>query len=409
MASHSGKKGSGKGQKGRVQFRRNRSARRRTKDWTGKAQEAEDAARIERVVAKGDLSRGRTVTHHVDEEPAEGLRRGVVMNVRGLYADVDDGQRIWPCTVRRVLRTRRIEERSAVTVGDRVHFSVGEESAGVVQEGAIEHVEPRGGMLQRLAGRRVQTIVANVDQAIIVSSAAEPRPKPHLIDRYIVATHFGGMQPIIVMNKIDLDCGMTSDEATRPGGQAARRSDEAGDSPETDNSDDAGYSAASILDRYTALGYIAFCTSAATGEGIDTLREVLKGKSSAIAGQSGVGKSSLLNAVQPGLDLKVGEVTEQTGKGRHTTTTAHLIRLEVGGYVVDTPGIRSFDVTIVPQGEIEAYFVEFVDRVKDCKFKGCTHTHETGCAIKAAVERGEIDIDRYATYVELFEEAAPRR
>jgi ribosome biogenesis GTPase len=128
-----------------------------------------------------------------------------------------------------------------------------------------------------------------------------------------------------------------------------------------------------------------------------------------VTGQSGVGKSSLLNAVQPGLALRVGEVMEQSRKGRHTTTNAHLIRLEIGGYVVDTPGIRSFDVSIVPQGELEAYFDEFVDRVRDCKFPDCTHTHEIGCAIKTAVEHGDIHIDRYLTYIELFEEAAARR
>jgi len=431
-----------KGRKGRVQFRRNRSGRARIKDWSGKTREAEESARTESVVAKGDLSRRRTVTHHVDEQPAEGLRRGVVMTVRGLYAEVDDGERIWPCTVRRILRTRRIDERNPVTVGDRVHFRPAEAAQGVVQEGTIEHVEPRRGMLQRLAGTRVQTIAANVDQAIIVTSAADPFPKPHLIDRYIVAAHFGGMQPVIVMNKVDLereqgnkgsrDQGGERDEGTKGrrgegetspprrgglrGGEdvECRMDDSAIDdrpliSASESYLDPSSYSAASILDRYKALGYVTLCTSANTGEGIAELRAILKDRSSAIAGQSGVGKSSLLNAVQPGLALRVGEVMEQSRKGRHTTTNAHLIRLDVGGYVVDTPGIRAFDVTIVPQGELEAYFVEFVDRVKDCKYSNCSHTQEGGCAIRAAVDSGEIHVDRYLTYEELFEEGRANR
>lgn len=454
----------GKSRKGRVQFRRNRSGRARIKDWSGKTREAEESARTESVVAKGDLSRRRTITHHVDEQPAEGLRRGVVITVRGLYAEVDDGERIWPCTVRRILRTRRIEERNPVTVGDRVHFRPAEPAQGVVQEGTIEHVEPRRGMLQRLAGRHVQTIAANVDQAVIVTSAADPLPKPHLVDRYIVAAHFGGMQPVIVMNKIDLereqaiegsrdgerdhgiegsrnqgeerdegtkgrrDEGETSppprgglrgcgdaeadkDQSTIDNRQAAipAHSWDNEDEEKTNGEEHIYESAASILDRYKALGYATLCTSANTGEGIAELRAILKDKSSAIAGQSGVGKSSLLNAVQPGLALRVGEVMEQSRKGRHTTTNAHLIGLDVGGYVVDTPGIRAFDVTIVPQGELEAYFVEFVDRVKDCKYSNCSHTQEAGCAIRAAVDRGEIHADRYLTYIELFEEAGARR
>ena len=371
-----GKKPSKKDEKVRVPFRRNRNTRRRVKDWAEHAHgdPRDNAAHGERIAAKGELSRKRTIIVRSDAGPPEGLRPGIVLAVRGLYADVDDGTRTWPCTIRRIVRTRRIQERNAVTVGDRVHFSVGTDAGA---EGAIEFVEPRRGTLQRLTGKRVHTIAANVDQAIIVSSAAEPAPKPHLIDRYIVAALYGGIAPVICMNKIDLDV--------------------------------AG-AAASILDRYRALGYTVLGASARTGAGIDELRAVFKDKESAVAGQSGVGKSSLLNAVQPGLELKTGDIIEQTQKGRHTTTTARLIRLDMGGYVVDTPGIRSLDISRVPHFEIEAYFAEFVDRVKDCKFRNCSHTHEIGCAIKAAVERGEIHPDRYATYVELFEEAGrPRR
>jgi ribosome biogenesis GTPase len=159
-----------------------------------------------------------------------------------------------------------------------------------------------------------------------------------------------------------------------------------------------------VLERYRDLEYPTLLTSAVTGEGIDSLREVLKDKASVIAGQSGVGKSSLLNVVQPGLKLRIGDIIEQIGKGRHTTSTASLIRLEVGGYVVDTPGIRSFDLSIIPRNEFEAYFVEFVYRLADCKFPDCTHRHESDCAIKAAVERGEIRPERYESYVQMFEE-----
>jgi ribosome biogenesis GTPase len=163
-------------------------------------------------------------------------------------------------------------------------------------------------------------------------------------------------------------------------------------------------SAEKLLERYVPLGYITLPTSALTSRGVDLLREVLKDKASVIVGQSGVGKSSLLNAVQPELDLKTGEIIAQIGKGRHITSTARLIRLEIGGYVVDTPGIRSLDLSTVSRNEYELYFTEFITHVENCKFPDCTHIHESDCAVKLAVEAGEIHPDRYESYVRLFEE-----
>jgi ribosome biogenesis GTPase len=376
MGSPSDKRHKKAGKKTRASFRRNRSARQRRTDWTQAAKDAEDhevdADRGESVVAKGALSRKRTITVPDAEAPlAEGLCRGTVVSMRGLFADVDDGDRVWPCTVRRVLRTQLIEERHPVTVGDRVRFRIERETEGVAKEGVIEAVEPRTGLLRRRAGRRVHTIVANVDQAVIVSSSDLPSPKPHLIDRYIVASHVGEITPVICMNKIDLD----SDGSTHM-----------------------------LLDRYQKLGYTALLTSAVTGDGIEALAELLANKASVLAGQSGVGKSSLLNRIQPGLQLKTGDINEQTSKGRHTTSTATLLRLDIGGYVVDTPGIRSFDLSTVERSEFEALFVEFVDLVPNCKFPDCTHRHEAGCAIKSAVENGEIHPERYESYVRMFEE-----
>lgn len=365
-----------RGEKVRVPFRRNRSPKRRDKDWTSRARDAEghdlESARIESVVPKGDISRQRTII--VGEVPPEELHRGVVVAMRGLYADVDDGTRTVPCTIRRILRTRLIEERGAIAVGDRVGFVIEQQATSKTGgvEGVIESVEPRTGQLQRLAGRRIQTIAANVDQAIIVSSAAEPQPKPHLIDRYIISAHAGGMKPIICMNKIDLDVDGFASE---------------------------------MVERYEQLGYRVLRVSATSGKGLDELRNTLKGKASVFAGQSGVGKSSLLNAIQPGLALRVGEVHGQTEKGTHTTTTAVMLRLDMGGYVVDTPGIRSFDLTIIPRDELEAYFVEFVPLVEKCRYPSCTHIYEEDCAIKEAVEADQIHPDRYATYLALFQEA----
>ena len=364
------------GHKIRIAFRRNRSRPARVKDWTRQVSEKGqdfDPQRTENVVAKGDLSRRRTVI--VPDETAAGpaTHRGTVIVVRGLVAEVHDGRRVWPCTLRRVLRTRRISGHHPIAVGDRVRFAIEADQDGVVNEGVIESVAPRRGELKRRIGRTDRTVVANVDQVVIVSSADQPSPKPHLIDRYIVATLAGAMQPVICMNKIDL--------------QAAGNG-------------------AEILALYDSLGYPTLATSALTGQGIDRLGEVLGDKSSVLAGQSGVGKSSLLNAVQPGLSLRVGDIIEQTTKGRHTTSTARLLSLDRGGYVVDTPGVKSFDIGAVPLAELEMHFAEFTERVAECKFPDCTHIHEPDCAVQAAVDAGRIDPRRYHSYVRMFEERA---
>ncbi|MGB0715881.1 MAG: ribosome small subunit-dependent GTPase A [Phycisphaerae bacterium] len=369
------KKGKGK-KKVRVAFRRNRSKPRRNKDWTESANQDESqdivAAGKETVKGKGDVSRHRTIVIQDDlETRAQDLKTGTVIAMRGLFVEVDDGERIWNCTVRRILRTRLIEERHPVTIGDRVHFSVDESGDEAEREGVIEVVDPRKGQLRRKAGRRVQIIAANVDQALIVNSAAEPDPKPNLIDRYIISTLAGDITPIICINKLDLDQD--------------------------------GY-AQHLLERYADLGYTTLGTSTVSGQGREELAELCHNKATVIAGQSGVGKSSMLNMIQPGLSLRVGRVGHQNQKGRHTTTTAELIKLESGGYVVDTPGIRSFDLTIVPRHQYEAYFTEFVEFIAHCKYPDCTHIHENDCALKQAVEEGFVHIERYRSYVQVFED-----
>jgi ribosome biogenesis GTPase len=369
------KKSDATGRKVRVPFRPNRSRPSRSKDWTRQHEAGDEieTSQTEHVVARGDLSRKRTIIVGEDGTPLadEALPAGTVVALRGQFADVDDGQRIWPCTVRRVLRTRSIRERFPVTVGDRVGFEVVSDSPGVQAEGVIVHVQPRKSELKRVSGRREHVLAANVDQVLVVSSANEPPPKPHLIDRYIAAALAGGMVPVVCMNKIDLDV----DGAALP-----------------------------VVAVYERIGYQTLCTDALRGRGIDALRAVFLGKSTVLAGQSGVGKSSLLNALQPGLKLRVGEVSAETSKGRHTTSTASLIRLDFGAYVVDTPGIRSFDVSTIPAGEIEQYFEEFVSCIPDCHFADCTHIHEADCAVQKAVAEGRIEPSRYESYVRLLQE-----
>lgn len=366
--------GSGKKQrKVRVPFRPNRLRPARDRNWTRgfhqESIETDDAAQAESVRAKGDISRKRTVTE-AGEDPGEGdLHAGVVIAMRGLIAEVDEGGLLWPCTIRRVLRTLQIDSRQAVAAGDRVLFRRCTPPEAEPREGVIERLQPRMTELTRTTGERAHVIAANVDQTVIITSAREPIIKCHLIDRYLVASHAGGIEPVVCMNKVDLD------------------------------EDGAGRQAAQ---RYAALGYRLLITSAVTGEGLDELREVLTGKTSVLAGQSGVGKSTLLNALQPDLKLRVAEVSSQTDKGKHTTTTARLLRLSFGAYVVDTPGIRALELAHVQPGELEAYFIEFAPLVPKCKFPDCTHTHEEDCAVLAALDAGEIFPERYDSYVKLL-------
>jgi ribosome biogenesis GTPase len=230
----------------------------------------------------------------------------------------------------------------------------------------IERVEPRHGVLTRASRGREHVLVANVDQVAIVVSLVQPDLKPHLIDRYLAAARQGGLNPLVLLNKADL----ADPVELQP-----------------------------LVGAYAQLGIPVLLTSARTGLGINRLRERLRGRATVFSGQSGVGKSSLLNAVEPGLGLAVKSVSEATDKGRHTTTYAQLIKLASGGWVVDTPGLRQMQLWDVQPGEVEGYFPEFRPFVPLCGFPDCTHTHEAGCAVKDGVSRRFVSPRRYHSYV----------
>lgn len=357
----------------RVELRKNRAKPPRGNDLTrafhDDADKTADASTGERVRAKGDVSRHRTIAAATDDGmPAvdeSACRPGRVLRVHGLYSYVEmEGGTVVRCVVRRLLKSLATDERSVVTTGDQVWVQV----AGS-DEGTIERVEPRHGVLTRASRKREHVLVANVDQLAIVVSLVNPDLKPHLIDRYIAAAEKGGLAPIVCLNKADL----ANPVDLQP-----------------------------LVGAYSQLGIPTLLTSVVTGVGIDRLRQRLRGRATVFSGQSGVGKSSLLNAVQPGLGLRVKEVSDVNNKGKHTTTTAELIRLETGGWVVDTPGVRQLQLWDTRPEEVEGYFADFRPFVPLCGFPDCTHTHEHKCAVKNAVARGQISDRRYHSYIGMF-------
>ncbi len=259
------------------------------------------------------------------------------------------------------------KDADVVAVGDRVLVSPQSDGTG-----AIEHVEPRAQSLVRMAptarGLYQQVILANLDQLVLVFACANPAPHLRMLDRFLVIAEHQHIPALVVANKVDL-----------VGIDTARE----------------------MFDIYPPLGYPVVYTSARSGEGVGELRDHLAGKLSGLAGPSGVGKSSLLNGVQPELGLAVSEVSQSTEKGRHTTIVRQLYALDGGGYVADLPGLRTLALWDVEPEELDGYFREIAPLVAECQFNDCTHQDEPGCAVVAAVEEGRIRPERYESYLKL--------
>lgn len=371
-------------QKIRTELRKGHETRRRKRDFTQQfvrklsddTDDTDDLASGERVSGKGALTRKRTVVGAQSEPDELGLsvtpavdpeigRRGRVLRVHGLASviEAEDGT-TFRCTTRGLLKSLSTDQRHVLAVGDCVWFR--EVSRG---EGQIERIEPRHGVLSRTSRGRQHVLVANVDQLLIVSSAAEPVLKPNLIDRLLVTAERARIRPVICVNKVDLV-------------------DPADLQP--------------VIGVYGQMGYRVVLVSTVTRFGVDHLRRALQDQATVLAGQSGVGKSSLLNAVQPDLALRVRAVSHESQKGRHTTTNAQLIPLDQGGYVVDTPGVRQFQLWDVIAEEVAGFYRDLRPWVNHCRYPNCTHIHEDGCAVKDAVADGRLDGRRYASYCHLF-------
>lgn len=369
--------------KARKQIKRHREAdqaRRSEWRWDGAVDPADDESpSFERVMPRGERERRRanlqTALTEMREETEETSAsteadgpRGIVVEVSsGLCRVAVDGRTVI-CSVRGSLTAAETGFTNVVAVGDAVIISEDEASRGVV-----ETVLPRRNYLARpdvFLSHLQQVIVANIDQLLIVASWREPTIWLELIDRYLITAARSRLRPLICVNKIDLAETL-----------AACRAE---------------------LKPYHDLGYPVIFTSAQTGEGIEELRKVLRGQTTALAGLSGVGKSSLLAAVQPGLNLRTSAVSDFSGQGRHTTTQVTMLELEMGGFVVDTPGIREFGLNGLRRSELASFYPEIAAAARRCRFGDCSHLREPGCAVIAAVQQGKLSAARYRSYRKIY-------
>ncbi len=278
------------------------------------------------------------------------LEGTIVKGIGGFYYIKASDGNVYECKARGKFRNERIKP----AIGDKVYIEVSGE------KGSITEIRERTTYL-------VRPPVANVDMLVIVAAATSPEPNLFLLDKMVLCAEKNGITPVICINKTDL----------------AQRTD--------------------IEEAYTKAGYTVICTSAEENAGVEQVIEVIKGKTAAFAGLSGVGKSSLLTIIT-GEGLETGSVSDKIQRGRHTTRHVELMELENGGFVLDTPGFSSLEIEDIDAAELAEYFPEMSGHAGECRFRGCSHINEPDCAVKVALENGKIAQTRYDSYVQLYEQ-----
>lgn len=296
-------------------------------------------------------------------------RRGTVLETGGgvYVVRLEGGDRVEASLRGRLKQERRTGDR--VVVGD--HVEVARHGHGWSVEGVLERTSQL--VRRSLGGRITKVVAANVERVLAVVAARDPNPSPAMVDRLLVVAEASGVHPVLVVNKVDL-----------PGGKEA---------------------AATLAALYGPIGYRVLSVSAVTGEGMQSVAAELCRGVSALMGPSGAGKSSLLNRLHPELELPTGDLSRRTGRGRHTTVSARLVPLEGGGVVADTPGFGDVGVWGVEAAQVAGCFPEIARLEEACRFRGCAHLKEPGCAVRSAVEEGSVATSRYRSYVTLREEA----
>lgn len=335
-------------------------------------------------LTRKDRSKYKKTDHEKKKAPTistEGLLRARVLALTADGIIVDSGHQLFTCSLKGSLKKEITRLKNLIAVGDFVLFEPASN-----QMGTIVSIEERYSILSRaehLHQKKQQLIAVNIDQVLITVSVVIPSLKPHLIDRYIIAARKGNMQPVIIVNKIDL---LDEDPENKTIAEEKKLFEE-------------------LLHIYKELHIPIVGVSIKTKEGLEELKALMQGKSSVFSGQSGVGKSSLINALT-GSALQIGEMIEKTKKGSHTTSATHLLPLEGGGFCIDTPGIRSFGVWGLKREEVQSYFSDIASFAGDCKYPDCLHLREPGCAVQKAVEKNMISHLRFESYCALMTDFA---
>jgi ribosome biogenesis GTPase len=300
----------------------------------------------------------------------EGL---VIKSTGSWYLVQTQAKELFKCKIKGRFKTQGIKSTNPLAVGDNVSFIVLKEE----EVGLIKTIHPRRNYLIRKATKlssRSHIIAANIDYAILVISLSFPRTSSGFIDRFLVTAEAYHIPSILVFNKIDLN------------------------TPELQLQMD------EWMEIYQKIGYACFALSAQTGKGIEPFKKMIQNKTNLFSGHSGVGKSAIVNTIQPGLRLKTADVSVSTEKGTHTTTFAEMHHIDIGGYIIDTPGIKGFGLIDFVPSEVPSYFIEFGNISQNCKFNNCSHTHEPNCAVIDAVNSGSIAQSRYNNYLAIIKD-----
>lgn len=301
------------------------------------------------------------------------MKKGLVLKTTGSrYTVQDDDGVIYSCTIRGKFRLKGVKTTNPITVGDIVDFEIDDSNSGV-----ISSVRERKNYIIRRStnlSRESHIIAANIDQAMLVVTVEFPETQLAFIDRYLVTAEAYSIPTILVFNKIDLYQNELIVKLN------------------------------AYIDIYSKIGYRCYKVSAQSGDNIEQIRAALSGKVSLISGNSGVGKSTLINKIEPSLELKTDQISSSHLKGKHTTTFSEMFPLSLGGFIIDTPGIKGFGLIDISKEELYHFFPEIFKISKDCRFYNCSHTHEPGCAVIHSVNEGGISASRYISYLSIYDD-----
>lgn len=313
----------------------------------------------------------------MEEELYPSNMKGLVLKSTGKNYEVkgEDGI-VYNCQVRGKLRLKGLVTTNPVAAGDVVIFDIEND-----QTGSIKEIEERKNYIIRKSvnlSKEAQIVASNIDNAFLIITTTRPQTTPGFIDRFLITAEAYDIPVTLVFHKIDQ---YTEEEL---------------------------YDVEDLIDTYHKVGYPFLVTSLVNGQQLDIMREKMQGKINLLSGHSGTGKSSLVNYFIPDKNIRIGDISEASNKGQHTTTFAEMHELPFGGYIVDTPGIKGFGLVDIPKEEIPNYFIEFFRLLPQCKFSNCKHINEPGCAVRTAVEKGELPESRYRSYISMINDEEER-